>query len=112
MVYEIGDEEEKKATQYSLKMGIKKDMADKIVNCVGARLVYLQSSIKFADSISSVSDVCNSIKEQFFSTLLTGQKEYILHTRLQSMTMTSTYVHMDLIATINATILNFGGACV
>ena len=64
IVYEIGDIEKKKATQYIIKMGIMKDGADEVVNCVGGRLVYLQGYMKIVGNISNTNDICKNTKTQ------------------------------------------------
>ena len=87
IVYEIGDIEKEKATQYLIKTGMMKDKADEVVNCVGGRLVYLESSMKIVGSISNSNDICEHIKTHFFSRMLSGQEALILKRQPESTTI-------------------------
>ena len=85
MVYEIGDIEKEKAIQYLMKMGIMKDGANEVVNCVGGRLVYLQSSMKIVGSISNTNHICTNIKTQFYFRKLSSQEASVIPSELKEL---------------------------
>jgi len=60
LVYEIGDVDEGKATEYLMEMDFVEDRAEKVVSCLEKRLVYLQSCLKLTDDILS-DDICYNI---------------------------------------------------
>lgn len=80
LVYEIRDLDDEQARKYLREMGISGSRANKIVNCIGSRLVYLESCV-ILNRHWEDDDVCNNIK---FSRMLSYQKAIILKLRPES----------------------------
>ena len=73
-VYEIGDLSEEKAVSFLMKIHMSVGRAKKLVQCVGGRLVYLQSSLNKNHMDWQDDEVCKKIKAALFGRKLKAQK--------------------------------------
>ena len=83
-VYEIGDLNDNEAVSFLLKNNMKESRAKKLVQCLGGRLVYLQSSVNHDNKNWKDEDICKNIKVALFSRILSNQKAIISKTQPES----------------------------
>ena len=63
---------------------MKESRAKKLVQCLGGRLVYLQSSVNHDNKNWKDEDICKNIKVTLFSRILSNQKAIISKTQPES----------------------------
>ena len=85
LVYEVEDIDDEKAEIYLIENGIEEDTAKKLVNLIGGRLVYLQSTIKIIQNTTDGKDIMESIKTKLFSRTLSSQKAFLKKTKKKVM---------------------------
>ena len=68
LIYEVGDLSREEATTYLTDKGVTKADAEEVVNCVGERLVDLQSSLNLLvkDGTLKGNEICKAITRVFF----------------------------------------------
>lgn len=87
VVYKVADVPDDKAIDYLVSNGVAPSEAEKIVDLIRGRLVYLQTSITLAQIWKS-SGHCEKIKQAIFSRKLNAQRVVILKFHPESKTIT------------------------
>ena len=79
IIYEVGDVEDEEGIKYLMKNGIDESLANKLINCIGERMVYLANSVYLAkrEGRNETSDAYNKIEDVLFSRLLNSQSLFI-----------------------------------
>ena len=86
IIYEVGDVNDEEGIEYLMKNGIDENLAKKLINCIGGRMVYLANSIYLAkrEERNETSDAYNKIEDVLFSRLLNSQSLFIEMTKPES----------------------------
>ena len=77
-MYEVADVPDDKAVDYLVDNGVEASKAKEIVDLVGGRLVYLETSITLIKTLGWESDLCEKVKSVIFSRKLNAQGVTIL----------------------------------
>ena len=83
-IYEVGDVHDDDAFRYLAKNGVDESLAEKLVDCIGGRMVHLESCIHLPQTYQEDKDIFEKITADLFSRILSAQRLFIEKYKLES----------------------------